>query len=297
MKKSLIAVIVLCMAAGSGCMYDAYRQKMWENRYMQRQGPRPQMEAPEPAGIAEAPQEVMEGEFEEDAMPEGQPEIIERTQRKIYIEKPGEKELLDRKISVGLEFGNVYGNRNGAVDGNDDTDFENGMLIGLRATYLPAMWRSDFSPNFVTRYGLELRVENHSLMLSDRGMDLGKLNMSSTVFAFRLMQEPKEGDIFGFHFDVGMGWASTWFAKDTMLKQDDIANGWHTKVDTDQAQILAFGAGLDLMVGPESSVSLDLRYESVYVPVSWSVDGIYDTSIEWLDASSVRLILGFNFWF
>jgi hypothetical protein len=159
------------------------------------------------------------------------------------------------------------------------------------------MRKIDLSPHFITRYGIEMRIEDHALMLTDNGMHLGRVHTTSTVFVFKLLQMPEEGNIFGFHFDLGMGWGSTWFDRDSMLKQDDLANGRRTSISTDTAMISTIGAGVDLSVSPDACVSLDLRYEDVPIPVKWSVNGVYDTDIKRFNAGSTRLILSFRYFF
>lgn len=205
--------------------------------------------------------------------------------------------IMPRRMAVGFSLGNVYGNKGYAVGGVRETDFENGMLVGASFLYVPAMKETRFSPNFITRYALEARIEDHGMMLNENGLDLGKVYTTSAVFLFKLLQEPVEGGIFGFHFDIGMGWGSTWFEKDNMLKQDDIDNGRYTKISTDRAMIFTFGAGADLVIAPDAAVSLDLRYQDISIPVKWSQTGVYRMDVEELNANSAQVVLTFRYFF
>ena len=184
-----------------------------------------------------------------------------------------------------------------AIDDERDTDFENGTLFGMQIGFLPRMPKTIQSPYFETRYGIELRVQEHALTLDWDGLNVGDVHVNSAMFAFKLFQMPKKDGVFGFHLEAGMGWGTTWFEKDDMLKQDDVDHGRHTKIDVSNASIFAFGAGADLYVAPDACVTLGFRFQILDIPVKWSVDGVYDRNKERLNASNGQVYLSFNFFF
>jgi hypothetical protein len=230
--------------------------------------------------------------------PSDGPVIVEETQRRIEItprqprlvKAPG-KVRHDRRMALGFSLGNVYGVSGEAIDDYDDSEFGNGMYKGLSFVFLPEVKEKRWSPNFITRYGIEVRLQDHSMMLDDRGTDLGELHTTGMLFLFKLYQMPRDDGAFGFHFDIGLGWGWTWFEKADMLKQEDWNGGRHTKIDVDNAQMFALGGGIDLTVGPDAWVSLDFRFEALPVPVKWSVDGTYSTQVDAFYASNSQIIL------
>lgn len=216
--------------------------------------------------------------------------------RRVLVRKP-EKELLRRRISVGLSLGSAYGNRDEAIDGIRESEFGIGMLVGARVTYFPPMWKSNVFHKFITRCGIEFRIDDYTLMLSDDGLDLGKLHTTSAIFAFKVCQMPQEGNVFGFHFHAGLGWGTTFFRKSGMLRQDDAANGRYTKIISDTATILCIGAGADFYVAPNVVVSLDCTYVNATVPVQWSEDGTRRRDILRFDPNSTQLSFSFSYFF
>jgi hypothetical protein len=201
------------------------------------------------------------------------------------------------RFYAGFSFGNIYGNKGEAVDDERDTDFDNGTLIGAQIGFLPRMPKTIQSPYFETRYGIELRLQEHSMKLDWDGLKIGDVHVNSAVFAFKLFQMPRKDGVFGFHLEAGMGWGTTWFEKDSMLKQDDVDHSRHTKIDVESATVFALGAGADLYVAPDACVTLGFRFQALDIPVKWSVNGAYDREKERLNASSGQVILSFNFFF
>jgi hypothetical protein len=226
--------------------------------------------------------------------------ILERTAMRTPIEElptPRAKQILPPRRAIGISLGNVYGNRGEAIDGERYTDFENGTMAGLNFCYMPSMKNTPRSPYFDLRYGVEVRLETHAIMLNDDGLDLGVLSTDSGVVALKFVAEPIEGNVIGLHADAGMGWGLTYFTKDGMLKQDDYNNSRFTKIETGQAQIFAIGFGVDLVLAPDATLSLDYRYENVDVPVKWSENGAYRQDRNRLNAGSGRFILTFRYYF
>jgi hypothetical protein len=316
--------LVLALIAGfavlcAGCLQDSYYwSSMFPGAYHRTRPPQ-QQEQPELAQAAggeepadaplpqpgEESAEHLEGPAE--AQPEGeqppseQPRLIERTTRMVVQPRPvREQERIapqEPRFYAGFSFGNVYGNRGEAIDGEHNTDFDSGTLIGAQIGFLPRMAKTIQSPYFETRYGIEFRLQEHSMKLDWDGLDIGDVHVNSAVFAFKLFQTPKQDGVFGFHLEAGMGWGTTWFDKDDMLKQDDIDHGRHTRIDVDSTTIFAFGAGADLYISPEACVTLGFRFQLLDIPVKWSVDGVYDRKIERLNASNGQVFLSFNFFF
>ncbi len=321
--------LVLALIAGSavlcaGCLQDSYywsamfprsyhRTRQQEQQPQEQEQPilgqtpaeQPPSEVPPDAPLpnpGEEPPEHLEGPSE--APPEGETpprEFVERRTRMIVqpqrVREPEKIVPQEQRFYAGFSFGNIYGNRGEAIDNERDTDFENGRLLGLQIGFMPRMPKTIQSPYFETRYGLELRVQEHSMTLDWDGLNAGDVHVNSAVFAFKLFQMPKDDGVFGFHFEAGMGWASTWFDKDDMLKQDDIDHGRHTKIDVDGGTIFTFGVGADLYVAPDACVTLGFRFQLLDIPVKWSVNGVYDRKIEWLNASNGQITLSFNFFF
>lgn len=291
MRHAILCALVVFAVCCAGCLDGYYWQGVFPRPYQRTRPPAPavQAQAPDdaPAGEAAAP-------GPDDSAAEAGPtgETVERTRRLIPVEPvPKPAAIHPQRIAVGLSIGNVYGTHGEAVEELRDSEFENGMLVGANIAYIPEIKETRWSNYFITRYGIELRVEEHHMMLSDRGLNLGELHTNSAVIAFRLYQEPKEGNVFGFHLDLGLGWGSTYFLKDDMLKQDDIDNSRYTQINPGAAQILAFGGGLDLYIAPDTCISLDLRYEDVYVPLKWKENSTYITQRDRLNAGSDRLVI------
>jgi hypothetical protein len=103
--------------------------------------------------------------------------------------------------------------------------------------------------------------------------------------------------VFGFHFDVGFGWGTTRFKKDSMLIADELAFGYTTEVNPGPAGIFAFGGGVDFFLSPQMCLSLDLRQAFVATDVEWYEDGILRPEIEWFDATNTQVCIGLRVFF
>jgi len=328
MKYLIPALIILAVCCG--CLDGRYRGGFMFPRPYQRTAPRrlaepqgdeiaqapsdapplmaPSEPAPEPPPLAQ-PDDTMPPEHTPVERPEPVPtdedetieRTIERTHRRVQVRprilEVKDKPVMPERFYAGFSMGNVYGNKGNAVHDLKSTDFENGMFSGLFVGYIPAMKKTNLSPHFATRYGIEFRLQDYALMLNNDGLDIGELNMTSAVFSFNFYQAPEEDNIFGFHVGVGLGWGWTWFSKADMLKQEDIDLGRHTSISVDRPLIYSFGAGIDLTLSPNACISLDLRYEDVEVPAKWSENGVYRRDIDRFDASNGQLILSLRWFF
>lgn len=200
-------------------------------------------------------------------------------------------------VSVGLSLGDLAGVGSEAVDGFRHSKFKAGTLTGISATYIFPADAYTAARGFLPRYGTELRIEDYSMLLTEEGFDFGKLHMISAVFAFKYLHVPKEEHFFGFHFDLGFGWGSSSFSKDDMLEQDDILQGIYTEISPGPASVIVGGAGVDFYLAPDVCMSLDLRYSSVIVPVDWTENDVRRSDIDWFNASTQQIVIGFSFFF
>ncbi len=188
-------------------------------------------------------------------------------------------------ICVGLSLGAVYGTNSEAVDNFRNSEFEDGTIMGAELTYIIPTWPQGPAFGFVSRFGVELRVEDYSMLLSENGFKFGTLRITSGVVALKFLEMPVEGSRFGFHFDIGFGWGTTSFSKHRMLETDDLLTGNYTDISAGDAGVFVGGAGLDFYVAPDTCVSLELRFAGVAVPAEWVENGFVRPDVDIFNAS------------
>ncbi len=201
----------------------------------------------------------------------------------------------EQQFIAGFGLGALAGVSAEAVDGYHDTEFDGGTLFTGSLVFLFPNYRENYM--FMTRYGVELRFDNYDLGLSEDSFDFGDLNVSSLTAAFKFYQLPMPGSAVGFHFDVGLGVGTTSFSKDSDLLADEASTGVYRDIDVGAAVSLVFGGGVDILVGPNAFVNIDLRFADTYVPVNWYENGVLRGDVDWFDASTLQLVVGLSFIF
>lgn len=200
------------------------------------------------------------------------------------------------RFSAGLSFGQVLGYSSDAVDGFQDSEFETGTLTGANfAVFFPPQGGGDY--NFYPRFGVEIRLDEYGMLLTENSFEFGRLKLSTTTVAFKSQWMPVHPNMVGFHCDAGFGSGSCSFRKDSMLLADELALGYYTEVDPGAPVLFALGGGVDFFFSPEACISLDLREVFIVTPVDWYEDGLKRPEIDWFDASNTQFTLSLRVFF
>jgi hypothetical protein len=201
----------------------------------------------------------------------------------------------EQQFIAGFGLGTLAGVSTEAVDSYPDTEFEGGTLFTGSLVFLFPDYRENY--RFMTRYGVELRFDNYDLLLSENAFDFGRLTISSVTAAFKFYQLPVPGSAVGFHFDAGIGIGGTSFSKDSELLAEEVSTGVYRDIDVGASASLVFGGGLDIFIGPNAFLTIDLRFADTYVPVDWYENGILRGDVDWFDASTLQFVVGLSFIF
>lgn len=201
----------------------------------------------------------------------------------------------EQPFIAGFGLGSLAGVSTEAVDNYPDTEFQGGTLFTGSIVFLFPDYRENYS--FMTRYGVELRFDNYDLLLSEDNFDFGSLTISSVTAAFKFYQLPVPGSAVGFHFDAGLSIGGTSFSKDSELLAEEISTGIYRDIDVGASASLVFGGGVDIFIGPNAFLNIDLRFADTYVPVNWYENGILRGDVDWFDASTLQFVIGLSFIF
>lgn len=191
---------------------------------------------------------------------------------------------------AGIGLGTLAGVSTEAVDNFPDTEFDGGTLVSGSLVFLFPDYRENY--RFMTRYGVELRFDNYDLRLSEDSFDFGDLTISTVTAAFKFYQLPVPGSAVGFHFDAGIGIGGTSFSKDSELLADEASTGIYRDIDVGACASLVFGGGIDIFVGPNAFLTVDVRFADTYAPVNWYENGVLRGDVDWFDASTLQFVVG-----
>jgi len=224
-------------------------------------------------------------------------EEFQRTREDNVLEGFGAGRLLSARIAISAAIGSAQGPTEMAVDKFRHTEFGRAPIMELGAMYVLPSESGAMNSRFIPRYGFEMRFNECNLQLTDRSRDFGDLDLKTAVVAFRFLEMPGRGRVFGFHLDAGFGVGESSFDKGAALDADDLLYGVYTRVRTGQASVIALGAGVDFYTHYGLCFSLDYRYAGAYIPVDWQESGIKRSDIDYLNASTHQLLLTLRYFF
>lgn len=214
--------------------------------------------------------------------------------------------------SIGVEFGGVSSIVDDAVDGFPYTEFNSGFLYGGNfAIFLPNNVGNPFTPMGIgfeigiSRFEMDLEeqgvaLDTPDLYYGDLDIDFGKLEVTPLTFLLRLQQFPVQRRPFGFNFDVGFGIFFSDFNKGRVIKALEVENSTTFTIDTDHSAFFQIGAGSDIYLIPQMSLSFRVKFLLGNIGTSWDVPGGDDillSAIDQFNVSNIQYMANLRLWF
>ena len=195
-------------------------------------------------------------------------------------------------------FGGVVQDSGGAaIQGFPGTTHDDALIVGGSITYLSPVPAGQHMPTTVMRTGFELRYEDFRTLLHWHSNEYGYLHLHTYIPALRIFWIPTTPGGIGYHFDLGVGSTDTTFEKTTQMKEREEANGTYTRIRPGKGSVFAGGFGADYYIETSVCVSFSYKFEVIYVPVKWEIDGIKNGKIDQFDITSHMFTIGIFIFF
>lgn len=193
--------------------------------------------------------------------------------------------------------GHVQDSGGAAIVGFPNTRHDDALIAGGSISYLSSVPPSQHMPTTVMRTGFELRYEDFRTLLHWHSNEYGYLHLHSFVPSFKVFWMPTVAGGVGYHLDLGVGSTDTTFEKTTNMKDREEAAGTYTRIRPGKGTIFAGGLGVDYYIETMFCLSFSYRFEAIYVPVKWEIDGIKNGKIDQFDIGSHMFTVGIYIFF
>lgn len=188
-------------------------------------------------------------------------------------------------FSVGAFGGFVTGVTGEAVDGYEDTEWENGSAFGGSIMYR-------------TANGLmfELLYEQFEMGLEENGSEFGTIKVTPILLMIGYQGLPKNMKGVAFHATIGGGMASADLEKGDFIKDLENISGNSIDISNDSAFMFELGGGMDYFLTKNIALTLDGRLLIGSIDSEWDYNNGNTDDFK-LMASNFQGLLGVRLWF
>jgi len=201
------------------------------------------------------------------------------------------------RFVLGGFGGHVQDSGGAAIQGFPGTAHADTIIVGGSIGYLSPLPPSQNMPSGAMRTGLEMRYEDFRTLLHWHSNEYGFLHLHTYIPAMRVFWMPTVPGGVGYHLDLGVGSTDATFDKSTQMKDREDASGTFTRIRPGWGTVFAGGLGVDYYIETSFCLSFSYKFEVIYVPVKWEIDGIKNGKIDQFDISSHMFTFGIFIFF